>query len=76
MNDNLPYFHEWERAAAKQLAELQFLLSCGAFRNAWDLSYKLGDLADHLGEQYGGLLDRHDDPLEPGPPDDFWRMKR
>lgn len=73
---DLPYFHAWERAAAKELSEIQFLLSSGVFGATDDLCDRLFNTAKALREQYGGLLDYHADPIEPGPPDDFWRTSQ
>jgi len=70
----LPLFHDWERAAARDLAEIQFLLSSGVFETTDDLCDRLTSMAIALREQYGGVLDYHADPIAPGPPDDFWRV--
>ena len=72
----LPLFHDWERQAAKELAEVQFLLSSGVFENCEALCDRLTNAAIALQEQYGGLVDYHADPIAPGPPDDFWSIKR
>lgn len=72
MGEKLPFFHDWERAAARELAEIQFLLSSGVFETAGDLCDRITATAIALQEQYSGLVDYHADPIAPGPPDDFW----
>ncbi|QKD80781.1 hypothetical protein HPC62_00060 [Thermoleptolyngbya sichuanensis A183] len=71
----LPYFHDWERAVARELAEIQFLLSSGVFETTADLCDRLQNTEKAIREQYSGLVDYHADPIAPGPPDDFWQMK-
>lgn len=75
MDERQAFFHDWERAAARELAEIQFLLSCGVFAAPGDLCDRLHSAAKAIREQYSDLFASHEDPWKPGPPDDFWEMK-
>jgi hypothetical protein len=60
---DLPYFHSWERAAAKELADINHLLAHGLFEDYNDLCDRLLTAADNIRQTQAIVFDTP--PIEP-----------
>ncbi|HEY9664713.1 MAG TPA: hypothetical protein V6C65_40255 [Allocoleopsis sp.] len=49
---DLPLQHPWERAAAKELSELLWVLATGNYANCGELVFKLRDIAGYLEAEF------------------------